>query len=312
MERKDKKNVKEKVFALGKNYIGQDRLGKGTYGSVYKALKKDTGEFVAIKIIKLDVDSEGIPSTALREIAILKKNNHPNVVRIHNLALSEKKIELYLEYCPLDLRKFIDMYKNNQKVYNLKTIKTIMFQILSATNHLHSRKILHRDLKPQNILISDQSFVTKVADFGLSRVYTIPLRAYTKEVLTLWYRAPELMLGLNQYSIGLDMWSVGCIFAELFITKPIFAGDSEIDQLYKIFRIFGTPNDSTLPGFRHFPDFNPDFPLWQGEGLSKYLSDKLLVKMDSESFDLLERMLVVDPCRRITAKEALYHVRFLS
>jgi serine/threonine protein kinase len=312
MDRRNKKNVKDKVFALGSNYVGCDRLGKGTYGSVYKALKKDSGEFVAIKIIKLDVDSEGIPSTALREIAILKKTRHPNVVKITNLALSDKKIELCLEFCPYDLRKFIDVYKSNIKMYNLKNIKTILYQILKATEHLHSRKILHRDLKPQNILICDQTFVTKIADFGLSRVYTIPLRPYTKEVLTLWYRAPELMLGLNQYSVGLDMWSIGCIFAELFINKPLFAGDSEIDQLYKIFKVFGTPNDTTLPGFKYFPDFNPDFPVWQGDGLHKYLFDKLVLKLDNDGFDLLEKMLVIDPCKRITAKEAVNHVIFIK
>jgi serine/threonine protein kinase len=312
---KKKKSLKDKVFISGKNFVGLEKLGKGTYGSVYKAQKKDTNEIFAIKKIKLDVDTEGIPSTALREISILKTLNHPNIVGIQDLTLSEKKIELCLEYCPLDLRKFMDQYKNNPKVYNLITIKTIIYQILRATDHLHSRKILHRDLKPQNILICDQTLITKIADFGLSRVYTIPIRPYTKEVLTMWYRAPELMLGLNQYSIGLDMWSVGCIFAELFIKIPLFPGDSEFDQLMKIFRVLGTPNENTLPGCKHFPDFNPEFPLWIPTGIEKVIRDKMEVKIDEESLieslDLLKRMLVMDPCKRISAKDAICHVRYL-
>ena len=306
---KKKKSVKDKTFITGKQYVGLDRLGKGTYGSVYKVQRKDTNDILAIKKIKLDVDTEGIPSTALREIAILKKINHPNIVRIQDIALSDKKIELCLEYCPFDLRKYVDAFRDNTKIYNLKTIKTIMYQILKATDHLHSKKILHRDLKPQNILICDQTLITKIADFGLSRVYSIPIRPYTKEVLTLWYRAPELMLGLNQYSCGLDMWSVGCIFAELFLKKPLFTGDSEVDQLFRIFQVLGTPTDATLPGYKSFPDFNKDFPVWTGTGLSKHIADKMAVKMDPLAFDLLEKLLVIDPCRRLTAKEGLYHVR---
>ena len=314
MEKKDKKkkSVKDKVFIIGKNFIGLERLGKGTYGSVYKVQRKETNEFYAIKKIKLDVDTEGIPSTALREIAILKKIRHPNIVGIQEIGLSDRKIELCLEFCPYDLRKYIDLFRENTKVYHMATIKTIMYQVLKATDHLHSKKILHRDLKPQNILICDKTLITKIADFGLSRVYSIPIRPYTKEVLTLWYRAPELMLGLNQYSCGLDMWSVGCIFAELFLKKPLFTGDSEVDQLFKVFQVLGTPTDVTLPGYRSFPDFNRDFPVWPGTGLRNFIQDKMVVNMDNNANDLLEKMLVIDPCKRITAKEALYHVRIFN
>jgi serine/threonine protein kinase len=315
MEKKDTKktkNISNKSFMGSNHYIGIEKLGKGTYGSVYKAQKRETREYYAIKKIKLDVETEGIPSTALREISILKAVRHPNIVSIVGLHLSEKKIELCLEFFPLDLKKMMDQYKNNSKVYNLNNLKTIIYQILKATDYLHSRKILHRDLKPQNILICDQTLITKVADFGLSRVYSIPIRPYTKEVLTLWYRAPELMMGLSQYSIGLDMWSIGCIFAEMLIKTPLFPGDSEIDQQMKIFRLLGTPNDKTLPGCKYFPDYNRDLPLWEENSLETYLKDKLQVEMNDYSFreamSLLKKMLVLDPCERISAKEALEHV----
>ena len=185
-EKKQKKPLSEKVFALGKAYIATARLGKGTYGTVYKVVKKDTNEIFAIKKIKMDVDTEGIPSTALREIAILKKMRHPNIISIKGLAFSDKNIELCLEYCQFDLKKFMDHHKDDPSVYNIRTIKSLMYQIVKATDFLHSHKILHRDLKPQNVLVTEGTLIAKLADFGLSRVYSIPIRPYTKEVLTLW------------------------------------------------------------------------------------------------------------------------------
>jgi len=184
-------------------------------------------------------------------------------------------------------------------------IKIIMFQIMKGVDFLHSKKILHRDLKPANILIDHVSLTTKLADFGLSRIYSFPIRPFTKEVLTLWYRAPELMLGFNNYSFDLDMWSVGCVFAEIFMGRPFIHGDSEIDQLFKIFQIFGTPNEETLPGYNTFPDYNKNFPMFTGTGLKKAFGD---IKIDPIAMDLLEKILKLDPCKRITAKEALSHV----
>lgn len=132
----------------------------------------------------------------------------------------------------MDLKKFME----EEKTIDKDKIRHIMFQIVSATLYLHSSKVLHRDLKPQNILIDPSNCFVKLADFGLSRCYTVPIKPYTKEVLTLWYRAPELILGSDQYSTAIDIWSIGCIFAELFTKRPLFKGDSEIGQLYEIFK----------------------------------------------------------------------------
>ena len=304
-------DITKKQFALGIQFQAVERLGKGTYGTVYKARKKGCDKFFAIKKIKNELDNEGIPSTALREIAILKKMKNPNVVNVEGIAFNKKHIELCLEYCKYDLKKLIDSKKHDSSFYNVKFVKNMMYQLLKGVEHLHSHKILHRDLKPQNILVDDNGWILKLADFGLSRVYSIPIRPYTKEVLTLWYRAPEMMLGINNYAIGLDIWSIGCIFVELYLGKPFVMGDSEIDQLFKLFQIYGTFNELTLPGYKNFPYFDQDFPFWKGIGLKNYLKQRShIIPIDDTAFNLMEKMLTIDPCKRITCKEALNHPYF--
>ena len=309
---KNKKKDEElnKKLLLGDDYKPIERLGNGTYGTVYKVKKLSSGEIFAVKKFNMEKETDGIPSTALREIAILKQLNHPNIVSVKDLAFGEKSIELCLEYCSFDLKKLMDhLLKNDRKNYNLSFIQNMMYQILQGVEYLHCNKIFHRDLKPQNILVTD-SYIAKLADFGLSRVYSIPLRPYTKEILTLWYRAPEMLLGTNTYSIGLDMWSLGCIFVELFCGKPFVTGDSEIDQLFKLFQIFGTFNDVILPGYKNYPFFSEEFPFWHPLGLRNYLLERTVVKMDERALDLAEKMLRVDPCKRISCREALKHKFF--
>ena len=142
-------------------------------------------------------------------------------------------------------------------------IKLFLFQLICGVNYCHSRRIIHRDLKPQNLLV-DRAGNLKIADFGLARAFGIPIKTLTHEIETLWYRAPEVLLGQKQYSLGVDIWAVGCIFAELVEKRPLFNGDSEIDQIFKIFQFHGTPTPSEWANIKKLPDFKPTFPRFKG------------------------------------------------
>merc|ERR1712023_606487 len=194
------------------------------------------------KKIRLEAEDEGIPSTAIREISILKELQHPNIVRLHDVIHTEKKLTLVFEYLDQDLKKFLD----SSDGLDAFTIKSSLFQLLRGVSFCHDHRVLHRDLKPQNLLINREGAL-KLADFGLARAFGIPVRSYTHEVVTLWYRAPDVLLGSRKYSTPVDIWSVGCIFAEMVSGRPLFPGNTDQDQLQKIFKVLGTPNETMWP-----------------------------------------------------------------
>lgn len=285
------------------DYTKVEKIGEGTYGVVYKGKDKRSGQIVALKKIRLESEDEGVPSTAIREISLLRELRHPNIVHLQDVLMQENRLYLVFEFLSMDLKKYIDSMPKDQQM-DKKLVKSYVRQILEAILFCHQRRVLHRDLKPQNLLI-DQKGNIKVADFGLARAFGIPIRVYTHEVVTLWYRAPEVLLGSPRYSTPVDIWSIACIFVELTNKKPLFHGDSEIDQLFRIFRTLGTPTEETWPGVAKLPDYKSTFPNWKENILGN-----MLTNMEAKGVDLLKEMLIYDPCERITARDALEHVYF--
>lgn len=261
------------------SYRKIEKIGEGTYGVVYKALNQSTGETVALKKIRLESEDEGVPSTAIREISLLKELTHPNVVTLNDVLYSENKLYLVFEFLDQDLKKYME--NSSPFPMNKMLVKSYLYQLLQGVQYCHMHRVLHRDLKPQNLLI-DRNGHLKLADFGLARAFGIPIRTYTHEVVTLWYRAPEILLGAKHYSTPVDIWSVGCIFAEMINHLPLFPGDSEIDELFRIFRALGTPDESSWLGVSQLPDFKATFPKWHPQPLSRFVST-----LDEMGLDLL-------------------------
>ncbi|KAG4429298.1 Cell division control protein 2 [Cadophora sp. M221] len=277
------------------NYKKLEKVGEGTYGVVYKAkdLRHD-GRLVALKKIRLENENEGIPYTAIREISLLKEMSNPNIVRLFNVVhASDHNLYLVFEFLDLDLKKYMESLLATD-------IKKFMSQLCEGVRYCHSCRILHRDLKPQNLLI-DRNGNLKLADFGLARAFDVPLLAYTHEVVTLWYQSPEILLGGYQYSTGVNVWSIGCIFAEMCTRKPLFPGDLEINEIFKIFKLLGTPTEAEWPSimdYACFPNFNASFPKWILDRCIPFCSN-----LDNKGLDLLEKLLVYNPTARISAKQ---------
>ncbi|KAL1935248.1 hypothetical protein VTP01DRAFT_4388 [Rhizomucor pusillus] len=278
-----------------------EKLGEGTYGIVYKAQNRETTEVVALKRIRLDNEEEGVPCTAIREISLLKELKHVNILRLYDVLHTEKKLTLVFEYLDSDLKKFLDSYGGDIDVL---TIKQLMHQLMKGIAFCHEHKVLHRDLKPQNLLINKKGEL-KLGDFGLARAFGIPVRSYSHEVVTLWYRAPDVLMGCRQYSTSIDLWSAGCIFAEMVSGRPLFPGSSIPDQLQRIFKVLGTPTEETWPGVSKLPEYKPDFEMF-----ARIPLENLVPKLDPLGVDLLKQLLQYPPEKRITAKDALNHPYF--
>lgn len=288
-----------------------NKIDEGTYGVVYRARDKKTGEIVALKKVKMDKEREGFPLTSLREINILLSFHHPSIVDVKEVVVGSSldSIFMVMEYMEHDLKGLMETMK---QPFSQSEVKCLMLQLLEGVKYLHDNWVLHRDLKTSNILLNNCGEL-KVCDFGLARQYGSPLKPYTHLVVTLWYRAPELLLGAKQYSTAIDMWSLGCIMAELLAKQPLFNGKTEVDQLDKIFKILGTPNDTIWPGFSKLPGVRVNFVKHQYNQLrSKFPATSFRGSpvLSDAGFDLLNRLLTYDPEKRITAEDALSHPWF--
>uniref|UniRef100_A0A674EQR4 Cyclin dependent kinase 16 n=1 Tax=Salmo trutta TaxID=8032 RepID=A0A674EQR4_SALTR len=242
-------SLSEIGFGKLETYVKLDKLGEGTYATVYKGRSKLTDNLVALKEIRLEHE-EGAPCTAIREVSLLKDLKHANIVTLHDIIHTQKSLTLVFEYLDKDLKQYLEDCGNSIHMHN---VKLFLFQLLRGLNYCHRRKVLHRDLKPQNLLINDRGEL-KLADFGLARAKSIPTKTYSNEVVTLWYRPPDILLGSTDYSTQIDMWGVGCIFYEMSTGRPLFPGSTVEEELHFIFKLLGetVPPEAVCPSVFQF------------------------------------------------------------
>ncbi|KAM5239101.1 cyclin-dependent kinase 18 isoform 1-T1 [Ctenodactylus gundi] len=290
-------------FGKLETYVKLDKLGEGTYATVFKGRSKLTENLVALKEIRLEHE-EGAPCTAIREVSLLKNLKHANIVTLHDLIHTDRSLTLVFEYLDSDLKQYLDHCGNLMSMHN---VKIFMFQLLRGLAYCHRRKILHRDLKPQNLLINERGEL-KLADFGLARAKSVPTKTYSNEVVTLWYRPPDVLLGSTEYSTPIDMWGVGCIHYEMATGRPLFPGSTVKEELHLIFRLLGTPTEETWPGVMALSEFRAyNFP--------RYLPQPLLnhaPRLDTDGISLLTGLLLYESKSRMSAEAALSHPYFRS
>ncbi|XP_042304012.1 cyclin-dependent kinase 4 isoform X1 [Sceloporus undulatus] len=300
------KHTARMAMGTREQYEPVAEIGIGAYGTVFKARDLQSGKFVALKNVRVQNSENGLPHSTVREVALLKRLenfDHPNVVRLMDVCTMtrterETKVTLVFEHVDQDLKAFLE--KTPPPGLPADVIKDMMHQFLSGLEFLHSNCIVHRDLKPENILVTSSGQV-KLADFGLARIYSCQM-ALTPLVVTLWYRAPEVLLQ-SAYATPVDLWSVGCIFAEMFRRKPLFCGNSEADQLGKIFDLIGLPSEEDWP-------LDVSLPRCAFAPRSSQSVEKFVPEIDPLGAQLLLEMLTFNPLKRISAFKALHHQYF--
>ncbi|KAJ5408243.1 hypothetical protein N7509_002126 [Penicillium cosmopolitanum] len=291
--------------SVAQNYERGKKLGEGTYAVVYQGFRRDTATTVAIKKIKVNADyKDGLAMDAIREVKYLQELSHPNVIALHDVFSKHENLHLVLEFLP---GGDLEMLIRDQNVqYGAADIKAWMGMLARGVWFCHENYVLHRDIKPNNLLIAADGEV-KLADFGLARSFADPYLNMTHQVITRWYRPPELLYGARQYSGAVDVWSMGMVFAELLLRVPFVAGNTDLDQISKICEAFGTPTEENWPGVTKLPyyietDSSQIIPTSGRDFFSRQFPTAGPV-----GADLLMSMCTLDPRKRITAVQALRH-----
>jgi len=301
------KNSQKKYFSTKKaEYQKKSLIDIGAYGKVFKVKKIKDKKIYACKKIQNIYRFNFFSSSLLTEINFLLSIIHPNIIFIKEAVvdLSFSNIFIITEYCEYDLKSILE----SRVKFSSLQIKFILRQILLGTNILHENHIIHRDFKTSNILLNNKGLI-KICDFGLARSHLGKKIFLTQDVVTLWYRAPEVLIGLKDYTDAIDMWSIGCIFAELVLNEVLLPGNSELDQLGRIFNLLGTPNSNIWKNFDFLCNLHKvNFPSQPFNNLSKRFRNLLTYY----GIDLLNRFLTYDPSKRISAKGALKHLYFYN
>ncbi|KAK7206039.1 Serine/threonine-protein kinase SSN3 [Myxozyma melibiosi] len=320
-------------------------IAAGTYGRVYKARAKygDTTREFAIKKFKADKEGEvahytGISQSACREIALCRELRHVNITTLVEIILEDKCIYMVFEFAEHDLLQLIHFHSHpDRRPIPDSTLKSILWQLLNGVSYLHQNWVLHRDLKPANIMVSADG-VVKIGDLGLARLFYKPLQPLftgDKVVVTIWYRAPELLLGSRHYTPAVDIWAVGCIFAELLALRPIFKGEEakmdskktvpfQRNQMQKIIEILGTPTKESWPALPQYPEYHAlaSFKPYQNVLETWYntvpaathgsqsSSQSQQPAASQRGFQLLQGLLEYNPLKRFTAEQAMQHPYF--
>lgn len=305
MSRRERRcSLSEIGFGKLESYAKLDLLGQGTYATVYKGKSKLTETLVALKEIRLEHE-EGAPCTAIREVSLLRNLRHANIVTLHDIIHTEKSLTLVFEYVERDLKQYLH---DCHGLMHSANVQLFLFQLLRGLSYCHERRILHRDLKPQNLLITTRGDL-KLADFGLARAKSIPIKTYSNEVVTLWYRPPDILLGSTEYSTHIDMWGVGCIFYEMATGWPLFPGSTVDEQLSLIFKRLGTPNEENWPGITIHPHYSKALKYGPYLGVPGGIPN-MVPHLPSRGHSLLSSLLVFPGTSRISAADALKHAYF--
>lgn len=281
-----------------------NRIGEGTYGIVYRARDKKSDKIVALKKVRMENEKDGLPISGLREINLLINLRHTNIVELTEVVVGNHldSIFLVMRYCEQDLASLLD---NMPAPFSEAQVKCLSLQMMHGLRYLHDNFVIHRDLKVSNLLLTDKGCL-KIADFGLARNFGLPVKPMTPKVVTLWYRAPELLFGSKTHTTAIDMWAAGCIMGELLAHKPLMPGRAEIHEIQLIVDLLGSPNDNIWPGFSELPNM-------ENYTLKKQPYNNLKHKfpwLTPAGLRLLNFLFMYDPKKRATAEDCLENSYF--